>query len=298
MGGSVFESAFVTPFWLQEQGVGAEIAIIDCRFRLGESEAGFTAYQSGHIPGAAYAHLEKDLSGPVKIHGGRHPLPDGKTFSAFLERVGVRDETLVIAYDEHGDMAPRLWWLLNYFGHERAAVLRGGIAAWRAAGYPLASGGAHPGAAVGKRGAGAFGDLSTHRSPRSDLIVDHAEIRRLISAAPAAGHLVDARALPRYRGEYEPIDPVPGHIPSAVCFSWEDTAALIGGDNPEIRLRERFAPLLDGREIVVYCGSGVTACTDVLALHSLGVKAKLYAGSYSDWCSYPDSPLARGDQEE
>ena len=287
-------STFVTPLWLREQGADARILIIDCRFVLAQPEAGFESYQSGHIPGAKYAHLERDLSGPAGLHGGRHPLPDREHFFAFLERVGVRNETLVIAYDEHGDMAPRLWWLMNYFGHERVAVLRGGIAAWRAAGYPLATGSTQTAYEGGERAAGA-GSPGGRRSPRSDLVIDYAGIRSMIGGALSGSHLVDARALPRYRGEYEPIDPVPGHIPTAVCFSWEDTAALISGEDSEARLRERFAPLLDGGEIVVYCGSGVTACTNLLALHSLGVTAKLYAGSYSDWCSYPDNPIAKGD---
>jgi thiosulfate/3-mercaptopyruvate sulfurtransferase len=259
--------------------------VVDCRFVLGRPGAGREAYEEGHIPGAAFLDVDTDLAAPPGERG-RHPLPDADRFEAAARRAGIGRETFVVAYDESGEGgAARLWWLLRHFGHDDAAVLDGGLAAWREEGGRLREGseqvepgdfGARPRegdtvsaeeiaeAAAGERRAGDGGRAAGAGAGR---------------AAGVPFRLLDARAPERFRGEVEPIDPVAGHIPGAVNVPFAEVAP--GGRflEPD-RLRER----LGEDPFVAYCGSGVTACTLVLAGELAGVEGRLYPGSWSEWC--------------
>lgn len=277
------QQQLVSPDWLYEHLEDSHIVIVDCRFVLGQPAQGYDAYLEGHIPGALYFHLEHDLSGPKEAHGGRHPLPDSEELVRLFSQAGIDQETTVIAYDGQ-DMAyaSRLWWLLRYHGHEKVAVLNGGIAAWKSAGYPVSQ------------------EIPSPKArtfiPRiqDDMLVTIDQVKE----RTASSSLIDSRAGERYRGEVETIDPKAGHIPGAVHYFYKDNLAADGTMLPEAQLKQRFVPLADNDEIIVYCGSGVTACVNLLALHLAGrPDAKLYAGSWSDWVSYPDNPIAQGDEK-
>jgi thiosulfate/3-mercaptopyruvate sulfurtransferase len=241
--------------------------IFDCRFRLPEPGRGEAAFLAGHLPGARYLHLERDLSGPLAPAGprgpvgGRHPLPTPAALQATLRRAGLRQGQPVVAYDDMGGpFAARLWWMLRWLGHEAAYVLGGGLAAWTAAGRELERGPASPATA---------GDWIARPDPSA--LLDYEAVRGLSGAG-----LVDCRAPERFRGEDEPLDPVAGHIPGAINRFWGD---LLDGEKRLVR-----APALPEGEWVFYCGSGVTACAAALALAAYdGRRARLYAGSWSDW---------------
>ncbi|MBL8251100.1 MAG: sulfurtransferase, partial [Candidatus Competibacter sp.] len=235
--------------------------VVDCRFSLSDPAAGRRAYAESHIPGARYAHLDEDLSGPVTPATGRHPLPDPGRLAQKLGEWGVGNDTQVVAYDDMGGIlaAARLWWLLRWLGHGACAVLDGGFAAWRRAGLPL-----------------------TARQPtvRPRTFEARADDRLWLTTAQVealAGQeiLLDARAAARYRGELEPIDPVAGHIPGAVNLPTEDNLTADGRFRPSDQQRERFLALLDGRPasaVVHGCGSGVTACHNLLAMEAAGLR--------------------------
>lgn len=275
----------VTVAWLAQHLADPTIAVADCRFDLARPEAGREAYARAHIPGAFYLDLDADLSGPRGAHGGRHPLPDPETFGRTLGRVGVDESVTVVAYDDQqgGLAAARLWWMLRYLGHARAKVLDGGWTAWRRAGCPTTS-------EVRPRA-----PRACVPRVRADLAVDQEQVRRRLSRADV--RLVDSRAPERYRGEIEPLDPVAGHIPGAVNLPWTDNQDEQGMLKPVAALRERFSEVREGaREVIVYCGSGVTACANLLAMEEAGItNAVLYPGGWSDWCSYPENPVARED---
>jgi thiosulfate/3-mercaptopyruvate sulfurtransferase len=259
----------VTTEWLRAELGRPGLRVVDCRYRLGEPGAGEELWREAHIPGAAFLDLDRDLAAPPGERG-RHPLPDAARFEAAARRVGIGPGTTVIAYDEAGEGgAARLWWLLRHFGHEEVAVLDGAMRAWREEGGPLTS---HADPVP----AGTF----TARAP--DASADTAGIDEIAAARQV---LVDARAPERYRGEVEPIDPVAGHIPGAVSLPF---AELVPGGRflPPEQLRARFeaAGAASGREVVAYCGSGVTACVLVLAAEVAGLRgARLYPGSWSEW---------------
>ena len=272
----------VTAEWLLEHLQDPEVRIADVRFSLADPLAGRMAYLEAHIPGAVYLDLETDLSGPVPPDrkGGRHPLPDPQALAATLGEDGIGDEHFVVAYDENGMFAPRLWWLLRWLGHERVAVLDGGIRAFVAAGGALtAERPEYPGATFTPR-------------PQEGWVVSAEEVA---SRGPGTV-LIDARAPERYRGEVEPIDPVAGHIPGAINRNWADNFEPDGRHKPPQALRERFAAG-EGKELILYCGSGVSASANLLALEVAGIKgARLYAGSWSDWVSDPSRPVAKGEE--
>ena len=239
------------------------------RWYLGEPGRGRQAYEAAHIPGAFYVDLEEDLS--AREGPGRHPLPDREAFAERLSNLGVGDDSVVVAYDDRGGaVASRLWWMLRSIGHERSHVLDGGMAAWEAAGLPL-------------------DDRTPEHRPRhltvrpdSQPVVDRDDLRSQLGDVVA----LDARDGQRYRGEVEPIDPVAGHIPSATSAPYaENLDPHQRFLAPEV-LAERYRNLgvEDGSEVVVYCGSGVTACHDILAIEVAGFgRAALYPGSWSDW---------------
>jgi thiosulfate/3-mercaptopyruvate sulfurtransferase len=253
----------------------SKLVVVDCRFSLAEPHLGRQLYGESHIPGAHYLDLNQDLSSPVQAHGGRHPLPDPEKLADKLSAIGVRsgaDATWVIAYDDSRfAFAARLWWLLRYLGHEQVAVLDGGFQGWLAAGYPVTA--KLPQPQVGK----------FTPQLQSEQIIDIAAIK----ARSDGVLLVDSREAERYRGEREPIDPVAGHIPGAVNYPWQAVTDAQGFALPESVQQQRWATLPPHQEIVVYCGSGVTACVNLLSLEMAGItSAKLYPGSWSDWCSY------------
>jgi thiosulfate/3-mercaptopyruvate sulfurtransferase len=246
--------------------------ILDCRFSLADVNLGRQQYAAAHIPGAAYFDLNLDLSSPIGKHGGRHPLPDPNVLAEKFAAAGIEaGKSQVVVYDEGLAFASRCWWLLRYLGHDAVRVLDGGFRGWQSAGYPVTD-------EVSPPRAGYF--VPQVRSP---LVVDIAAVK----ARKDGTVLVDAREGKRYRGEQEPIDPVAGHIPGAVNYPWQGNLDSQGYLLPTTQLQQRWEGLRDAEEILVYCGSGVTACANVLALEIAGIPgAKLYAGSWSDWCSY------------
>ncbi|HUB05648.1 MAG TPA: sulfurtransferase [Myxococcales bacterium] len=267
----------VSAAWLQARRGEPGLRIVDVRWRLGQPGAGRKLYDAGHLPGAVYLDVDGDLAGPPGSGPGRHPLPTPARFAEAMARAGVGDSTRVVAYDDQGGaIAARLWFLLRYFGHETGAVLDGGLAAWPG---PLTA------------DVPAFPRAPFTARPHPELVVDRQVVAR-------GGALVlDARAPERYRGDLEPVDPKAGHIPGALSAPFAGNLDGSGRFLPRERLRERFAALgaTAGREIIAYCGSGVTACNDLLALELAGVPAKLYEGSWSDWSSDPAAPVAQGD---
>jgi thiosulfate/3-mercaptopyruvate sulfurtransferase len=261
--------------------------VVDCSFNLADPEAGPRAYATAHLPGAVYLHLEKDLSGTPTGRNGRHPLPEPDVFAARMAALGAGDDTQVVAYDNAGSMyAARLWWMLRWAGHAAASVLDGGSAAWRAAGLAFESG---AGAAAAARGRFSRRTTLTRSVTRAELAAQLGQGRHLI---------VDARSAERYRGENETIDPVAGHIPGALNHPFKDNLRPDGTFKPPATLRAEWLALLGGREIaavVSQCGSGVTACHNLLALEIAGLGgAALYPGSWSEWCAQPGAPVATG----
>ncbi|TVX95013.1 sulfurtransferase [Cohnella terricola] len=270
--------------WLLARMYEPDIVIVDCRFKLGEPEAGRKAYEESHIPGAIYLDLEKDLSGPIEEHGGRHPLPDAAELAARFGKAGIGNETRVVAYDDQGGaMASRLWWLLRYLGHTNVFVLDGGFSAWRNTGCPVSD---------EQRVIIPASFLAT---VQHNMLIEMDEVRESLGTDSFV--LIDSREAPRYRGEVEPIDPVAGHIPGARNKFWAESRHADGTWKDSDEQRERFADLSPEDEIVVYCGSGVTATPNVLALEEAGfTRVKLYAGSWSDWISYSENPVATGEE--
>ena len=255
--------------------------LLDVRWRLG-GPPGIEAYRAGHLPRAVFVDLESDLAGEPGP-AGRHPLPPAGLFQAAMRRAGVSTGSTVVVYDEaDATAAARAWWLLRYFGHRDCQVLDGGYRAWTAAGGQVATG---DGAAPSR------GDFTARPGQMPVLDADAA------ASLACRGHLLDARARERYRGEREPIDPVAGHIPGAVSAP---TTANVGADGRFLAaagLRARFATLMAAGEdgmVGVYCGSGVTAAHEVLALELAGIRASLYVGSWSNWVADPARPVATG----
>jgi len=260
-----------------------EVRVVDVRWRLGDPAAGPALYAAGHVPGAVFADIDTDLAS-APGDAGRHPLPSAEAFARVAERLGIGDETRVIAYDDQGGAtAARLWFLLRYFGHETGAVLDGGIQAFVALGRTLETETRRP---------TRLGRPFEPRVERS-RVVDRATV--LAGIGQESSLLIDARAGERYRGEVEPIDPRAGHIPSAVSLPFAGNLAsghFLSAD----ALKQRFdAAGAATKEATVYCGSGVTACHDLLALALAGYEdARLYAGSWSEWSRDDNAPLAKG----
>ncbi len=263
------------------------VLIVDCRFELSDPSSGERDYRAGHIPGAVYASLDRDLSDLSRqVEGlGRHPLPLESAFNTLLSRWGWRSGMQVVSYDGAGGAlaAARLWWLLRLAGVRGAAVLDGGYAAWLAAGLPVATAAATPRAAS---------TVSLHYDA-SQVLVDHAAVRD-----GAAGQLLDARGAPRYRGDLEPLDRVGGHIPGALNRPFADNLGSDGHFKSPAQLREEFTAVLGDTapgHVVHMCGSGVTACHNMLAMEHAGLHgSRLYAPSWSGWVSDPARPVATG----
>ncbi|WP_028223877.1 sulfurtransferase [Paraburkholderia ferrariae] len=261
------------------------VLVFDCRFDLVDPAIGEAAYANGHIPGAQYLHLDRDLSGAKTGKNGRHPLPERATLVAALAARGLNAGQQVVAYDaQGGSYAARLWWLLRWLGHDSVAVLDGGLQAWEAAAYPLSKEAPHP--APGNFKAGA---------PLQVTVDVQAVVRNLATHEQL---VVDARAADRYRGENETIDPVGGHIPEARNRFFKDNLGADGRFKPAHALREEFTAVLAGKtpeHVVLQCGSGVTACHNALAMEIAGLHgAALYGGSWSEWCADASRPVATG----
>jgi thiosulfate/3-mercaptopyruvate sulfurtransferase len=271
--------------------------VIDCRFRLDDTAWGAREYAASHVSGAAYAHLDHDLSGAKTGTNGRHPLPDVDVFRQFAGGLGIGPGVQVVAYDQdNGMFASRLWWLLRWIGHSAVAVLDGGFAKWQRESRPTSTDAAQ---AVHTM------NIAAARSPHVDdgLIAPRAEL--VVTADEVAAHmndpdwrLLDARAPERYRGETEPLDRLPGHIPGAANHFFKLNVDDQGVFLPREELRANLLAAIDNTptdRVVCYCGSGVTACHNVLALEHAGLHgAKLYPGSWSEWVSDPDRPIERG----
>jgi thiosulfate/3-mercaptopyruvate sulfurtransferase len=271
---------------LEELLGNPRLALIDCRFDLLNPDAGRNAYLEAHIPGARYADLNRDLSAPVGAHTGRHPLPLPHTFAVRMAELGIDKHTQVIAYDDvNGSFAARLWWMLRWLGHGAVAVLDGGFKAWTAGGGELQSGDS-----VGQTHVEA---LAPH--PNANAVITTADLEQALRNP--ATLLIDARGAERYAGKTEPIDTVAGHIPSAVNHPFTANLGPDGRFLPAAELNRRWQQLLAGKRpehVIAMCGSGVTACHNLLSLEIAGLPgAKLYAGSWSEWIRDPHRPIAR-----
>jgi thiosulfate/3-mercaptopyruvate sulfurtransferase len=257
--------------------------IVDCRHQLSDVDFGTRAYAEGHLPGALFMHLDHDLSGPTNGRNGRHPLPDPAVLAGKLGALGISRRTQVVVYDDAGGMmAGRLWWLLRWRGHDDVAVLDGGITQWIKEGRPLSTDTPNSAATVFTP------DVRDWFVTANDVLAD-------LDARTFC--LVDARGPDRFRGENETLDPVGGHIPGARNRFFRDNLDADGLFRPAAELRREFLALLAGvdpAQAVMQCGSGVTACHNLLAMEIAGLHgAKLYAGSWSEWCSDPARPVAR-----
>lgn len=278
-------SPLVDVAWLASHLEDSTVRVADVRWYL-SGKHGPDEYARGHIPGAVYLNLDRDLAAFPAAGPGRHPLPSATEFARVLSRVGITRETTVIAYDDAGgSIAARLWWLLRYFGHGGGRVLDGGITAWTAHGHALSTD--TPVIAPAPL---------LELSPGGAAVVDKATVDRL--RAEPGTVILDARARPRFEGQSEPIDARPGHIPGARSAPFiENLTSPSGSMQPPDALAERYRALdaLSATRVVCYCGSGVTACHDLLALAILGRDdAELYEGSWSDWARDPSLPAATG----
>jgi thiosulfate/3-mercaptopyruvate sulfurtransferase len=266
------------------------VVVVDVRHDLMKPDAGREAYAAGHIPGAFFLHLDQDLSGPQRAADGRflgrHPLPERASLARKLGSLGVGDDMLLVAYDEADGMyASRLWWLALWLGHARAAVLDGGLRAWRAAGHPLSRD-------IPRATPARF----TVREPLVATI-DASEIEQALGTPRL--RVIDARAPERYRGDVEPLDAKAGHIPGALNRPFKANVDAEGRFKPRQALRTELEPLVrdvPANALVSQCGSGVTACHNILAMAAAGLPlARLYPGSWSEWSSSPARPVATGD---
>jgi thiosulfate/3-mercaptopyruvate sulfurtransferase len=279
-------TTLVSPAELAARIDEPEILVVDCRFDLAHPQAGFQAYSEGHLPGAVYADLEADLSAEPGPLDGRHPLPDPDELARKLGGWGIGDGTQVVAYDDAGGAwAGRLWWLLRWLGHERVAVLDGGVPAWIAEGYALS------------REEAARSPRSFTPRPDPTMMIDVATLAQELERGVC--RLVDVRAAARFRGEQEPIDPVAGHVPGAVNRPFAENLDPSGRFLPAAQLAGALQELCAGlapERVVAMCGSGVTACHLLLAMAHAGLPVgRLYPGSWSEWIRDPRRSVAVGE---
>lgn len=263
---------------LRDKLFDENVVILDARSNLERPDDGYEAYIEEHIVGAQYVHLEKDLSGEVHTHGGNHPLPDVDTFSQKLRQLGINNDSTVVVYDEGNEMfAPRAWFVLRYVGIENAYVLQGGFRAWKHAAYPVTS-------ETKERKEGHFTPDVQH-----DLIITMEEVRDRHMETEV---LLDSRAKNRYLGKTEPLYGKAGHIPGAKNYFWADILDEEGNWKSKEALQAHFANLKEYDTIIASCGSGISACPNVLALQIAGFDdVKLYVGSFSDWISYEENDI-------
>ncbi len=271
----------ISPEQLAEHLDDPEWVTMDCRFDLADPGAGRASYHSAHIPGAVYLHLDEDLAAKPTSSSGRHPLPEPQALAKRLGAAGVGPSTQVVVYDDSsGAIAARAWWLLKWLGHDRVAVLDGGLRAWLEAGFPADD---RPVSPQRRR---------FEPNTRPHMWVDTEAVRQRLDDERSV--LLDARATPRFLGETEPLDKVAGHIPGATNHPFTDNLDERGRFLPAHILRNRYEKSLGdvNREVLCMCGSGVTACHTLLALEIAGIShGKLYAGSWSEWIQDPARPI-------
>jgi thiosulfate/3-mercaptopyruvate sulfurtransferase len=258
-----------------------DTVLLDCSFDLADPAAGERSYAEAHLPGAHYVHLDRDLSAPKTGYNGRHPLRDRAGYAQWLGTLGITPDLPVVVYDRQAGMfAVRAWWVLRWMGHTEVALLDGGLPAWQDAGGAVTAEVHAPRAAA-----------TYPLAPAALPALGADELQSWLSQV----QILDARAPERYRGEVEPLDPVAGHIPGAVNRFFKDNLQPDGRFKPAAQLRAEYSALLDGRPVVHQCGSGVTACHNLLAMEVAGLgTTALYPGSWSEWCSDPLRPTARG----
>lgn len=266
--------------WLLKNLYDQNVRIVDCSFSLADPKKGRQEYEHNHIPGACYFDLDKDLSGEVSEHGGRHPLPDLKEFIHKLELAGIDKNTTVVSYDQgEGAFAARFWWLLQYLGHEKVFVLDGGFKGWKEGNFPVTS------------EVPAFKKTAFQSDIKYSLIANMEEVKAAAEEQKANVVLIDSREEKRYLGLEEPIDKKAGRIPGALNKPWFEGLNAGYYKPPEIQ-KQRFSGIHPDNEIIVYCGSGVTAAPNFIALKAAGYeKVKLYLGSFSDWISYQENKI-------
>ncbi|KOO50742.1 sulfurtransferase [Priestia koreensis] len=250
------------------------VRVVDCRFDLGNRSTGAHVYKEAHIPGAVYAHLEEVLSSPVLEHGGRHPLPSVDNFVSYLEAQGITNDTKVIAYDDQGGaMASRFFWLMKYVGNQETYILNGGFQAWKEAGYDVT------------KDVTSYPKASYTPMVQHDMKVDMEQLKNKLLTEDVL--VIDSREEKRYKGLEEPIDAKAGHIPGAQNKFWKGILKSEQRWASAEELRAHFSDIDRTKEIIVYCGSGVTACPNIVALLEAGfTNVKLYPGSWSDWITY------------
>jgi thiosulfate/3-mercaptopyruvate sulfurtransferase len=266
----------------EELAAHPEWRVFDCRHDLGNPDLGEQQYREAHIPAALFAHLDRDLSGPKTGRNGRHPLPEPKTFVAWLGKQGLQPTDQVVCYDGGpGAMAARLWWMLRWVGHESVVVLDGGFAKWQQEARPFAT------------EIPAFAEVSYPGRAKTSMLAYLSHVEKKLKKAA----LLDARAPARYRGEQEPIDPVAGRIPGAKNRFNNDNLSADGTFKKPASLRAEFESVLADRnpaDVIHYCGSGVAACHNALAMEIAGLTgSRVYPGSWSEWSSDPTRPIAR-----
>lgn len=275
----------VSSEWLKEHLHEPDVLIADCRFQLGAPNKGSEAFEEEHLPKAVYFDLEKDLSGVKQKHGGRHPLPPAADFVHTLSQKGISNTKKVVIYDDQGGaMASRLWWMLRFVGHDHAYILNEGFSHWKEKGYPTTQETITP------------QPVKFNPALRKTMKIEAEEVYSKLHDKGII--LIDSRAKERFTGEQETIDPIAGHIPGALNEDWQNRLSNEGRwltKEEQAKLLAKYSEMKD-KEIIVYCGSGVTACVNIIAMEEIGLQPKLYAGSWSDWISYPNHPVATGDE--
>ena len=271
----------VSASWLNENLNNEKLVIVDCRFNLMDKQYGKKSYQEGHIKGAVRVDIETELSSEVKEHGGRHPLPNIEEMKNTLENIGISNDSIIVAYDE-GDLAgpSRLWWILKYLGHDKVYVLNGGINDFKEISGQMTQ-------EIKSIKKGNF-----KVELNEDMRVNMEYVKERLYKDNVA--IIDSRENQRYKGEFEPVDKKAGHIPSALNYFWMD---ILNNDKDKLNIKSKeelenhFKNLKNYDEVIVYCGSGITACPNSLALSEVGVKHKVYAGSFSNWISYEENEV-------
>ena len=274
-------SNFISAKWLKENLNNDKLVIVDCRFSLMDKDYGKKSYEKCHIKGAVRVDIETELSAPVTKHGGRHPLPDINDLKCTFEKIGISNDSIVIAYDD-GDLAgcSRLWWILKYLGHDKVYVLNGGINIFKEIGGDVTS----------EENVSTKGNFKVNLN--EDMRVDMEYVRERINNENVA--LVDCREYKRYIGEFEPVDKKAGHIPNALNYFWMDilnkNEERLTIKSEEV-LKDYFKELNNYDEVIIYCGSGITASPVSLALNEIKIPHKFYTGSFSDWISYEENQV-------
>lgn len=265
--------------WLKNNMDKENLVILDVRHVLGDEDYGKEEYRKGHIPNAIFVPVEELLTGEIKSHGGRHPLPDMNEFTQNMNDLGVDDESTVVIYDDEDlAMAGRLWWMFRYIGFKESYVLQGGFEAWKSNNYPTSTD-------VPKIGVGNKLTLDL----QENMIVDIHDVKKSLENDKHV--VIDSRTADRYRGEVEPIDKIAGHIPGALNLSWK-ALSKFNVDFDESIVKEHFQSVADYEKIIVHCGSGITGTVNVLFMNEVGLSPALYVGGYSDWISYPENEVA------